>query len=575
MTSDIGARPPSGRPGRARPPRGPSGSARPPGKWSGSAHPEASLARGAAVISIATGISRLTGFLRVVVVASALGTTYLANTYQTANTAPNLVFELMAAGVLTSVFVPAFVEHLVTGQRGDGWRAANALTSVAVVALSLLAGLLALGAPAVMRLLTIGVEDPSLRAREVELGTVWLRLFAPQVVLYGAGMIMTAALHAHRRFALAAVAPIFNNVVVICVYLTYAAMRAGDPPTLGGITNAQVLVLGAGTSLGVVAMTVCLVPGLHRLGWSWRWRFEPSHPAVVKAARLGIWALSYAGGYQAGLVVVLMLGNRVEGGVAAYQWAYTFFYVPHAVVAVPIGSVLFPAISEHAARGDIAAFVARVRDGLGMLAFVLVPAAGLAVVLAVPVAALALHYGAMSEAGAVLVGRTFASFSVGLPGYSAFVMLTRAFYALADTRTPALVNAVAVGIASAAGAFLFFTLPPAWSVPGLALGHSLGFWVGALLLTHLLGLRTRASHRGGPWPVTRRALGVGGAATLAAAVMHAVLPAASTATLALNAVATTAACAGLYVAVMSRLDAPEMARLVRLGRGRIGWRAAS
>jgi putative peptidoglycan lipid II flippase len=352
-------------------------------------------------------------------------------------------------------------------------------------------------------------------------------------------------------------------------------MRGEQAPTLGGITDGQVLVLGAGTTLGVVAMTACLVPGLHRLGWSWRWRFEPSHPAVVRATRLGVWALSYAGGYQAGLVVVLMLGNRVEGGVAAYQWAYTFFYVPHALVAVPIGSVLFPAISEHAARGDTAAFVARVREGLGMLAFMLVPAAGLAIVLAVPVAALALRYGAMTEAGAALVGRALAGFAIGLPGYSAFLMLTRAFYALADTRTPALVNAAAVGIASAAGAVLFFALPPAWSVPGLAFGHSLGFWLGALLLALLLGRRTSTTGGHGLWPVSGRALAVGAAATLVAVVVHALVPAASTSTLLLNAIATAAGCAGLYVAVMSRLNAPEMARLARLGRVRPGWREAS
>ena len=574
MSSDVGARPPSGRSDGAPPPAGPSGSAPPSSQPAGATQPGASLARGAAVISIATAVSRLTGFLRVVVVAGALGTTYLANTYQTANTAPNLVFELMAAGVLTSVFVPTFVEHLISGERGNGWRAANALTSVAIVALSVLAAVLALAAPAVMRLLTLGVDDPSLRAREVELGATWLRLFAPQVVLYGAGMIMTAALHAHRRFALAGVAPIFNNAVVICVYLAYAAMRGDKPPTLRGITDAQVLVLGTGTTLGVVAMTACLIPGLRSLGWSWRWRFEPSHPAVVKAARLGVWALSYAGGYQAGLVVVLMLGNRVEGGVAAYQWAYTFFYVPHALVAVPIGSVLFPAISESAARGDTAGFVARVRDGLGMLAFVLVPAAGLALVLAVPVAALALRYGAMTDAGAVLVGRALAGFAVGLPGYSAFLMLTRAFYALADTKTPALVNAGAVGIASAAGAVLFFTLPPAWSVPGLALGHSLGFSLGALVLALLLGRRTATVGRG-LWPVSGRALAVGAAATLVAVAVHALVPAASPPTLLLNVVATAAACASLYVAVMSRIGAPEMARLARLGRLRPRWRAAS
>lgn len=189
-----------------------------------------SLARGAAIITVATAISRLTGFVRVVAVAAAMGTTYLANTYHTANTAPNLLFELVAAGVLTSVFVPTFVDYLVREQEQAGWDAANALTTVALVALTALASGIALAAPLVMRALTVGVDPESLRTKEIALGTSFLRLFAPQVIFYGAGMIMTGALHAHRKFAMAAIAPIFNNLVVISVYIAYAMMRGDEPP---------------------------------------------------------------------------------------------------------------------------------------------------------------------------------------------------------------------------------------------------------------------------------------------------------------------------------------------------------
>src|SRR5688500_16383088 len=188
---------------------------------------DVSLARGAALTTIATAVARVTGFVRVIVVAGAMGTTFLANTYQTANTAPNVVFELVAAGVLTSIFVPTFVEYLVKGQQEEGWRAANALASVALVGLVGLAILVGLLAEPIMRLLTLGVEADVLREREVALGATFLRLFAPQIAFYGVGMIMTGALHAFRRFALPAIAPIFNNVVVIAVYLTYAFMR-GD-----------------------------------------------------------------------------------------------------------------------------------------------------------------------------------------------------------------------------------------------------------------------------------------------------------------------------------------------------------
>jgi putative peptidoglycan lipid II flippase len=183
----------------------------------------------------------------VVAVAAAMGTTYFANTYQSANTAPNLIFELLAAGILTSIFVPTFVSYLVEGDEAGGWRAADALASVAIVALFALAAVLVLAAPLIIRLLLVGVEG-SVRSDSIRVGTELLRLFAPQIIFYGLGMIMTGALHAHRRFAMPAMAPIFNNLVVIAVYLSYAAMRGTGRPELSEVPASHIWLLGLGTT---------------------------------------------------------------------------------------------------------------------------------------------------------------------------------------------------------------------------------------------------------------------------------------------------------------------------------------
>lgn len=526
-----------------------------------------SLARGAAATTLATALSRLTGALRVVVVASALGTTYLANTYQTANSAPNIVFELVAAGVLTSVFVPTFVEHIVRGQREQGWRAADALTSVALVALTGLALVLALAAPLVMRALTIGVADPDLRAQEVRLGSELLRLFAPQVIFYGAAMIMNGALQAHRRFVPSALAPIFNNVVVIAVYLTYAALRGERPPAVGEVSAAETFLLGAGTTAGVVAMTASLVPHLRRLGWRPSFRFEPRHPAVKRAARLGVWALGYAGGYQAGLVVVLVLANRVEGGVAAYQWAWTFFYLPHALFSMPIFNVLFTAMAEHLARAERAALVARLRDGLAMLLFILAPIATAMAVTGESIARLTLQYGVMTGTGAQLVGRVLAAFALGLPGYSAFVVFTRAFYALGETKVPALVNAITVALSSALGAALFASLPGKDAVAGLALGHSVAFTLGAVWLGTLLARRTGRVLDAALARSAGRSAGAaivsGAAVWLVGAAIPGVTRLAALAALA----AAGLAGAAVYTGVQALARSAELARIARLLRG--------
>lgn len=527
---------------------------------------EPSLARGAALITIATGISRVTGFVRVVVVAGAMGTTYLANTYQTANTAPNVIFELVAAGVLTSVFVPTFVSYLVAGRRSEGWAVANALTSVALVGLTFVSIVLVFAAPLIMRALTLGVKDAQLRAQEIALGATFLRFFAPQVVLYGAGMIMTAALHARRRFTLAAVAPIANNVVVIVVYLAYAAMRGDRPPTLDGITDGEALLLGAGTTAGVLAMTVCLIPQLRTLGWRFRFRWQPSHPAVRQGARVGAWALGYAGGYQAGLVVVLLLANRIAGGVAAYQWAYTFFYLPHALFAVPIFAVLFTAMSEHAALEDRAAIVSRLQSGLAMMVFVLVPVAVGLITLSDDLANVTLGYGVMTDDGARLVGRVIAAFALGLPSYSAFLIFTRAFYALADARRPTLMNALAVGLTSALGATFFFAAPRGWEIAGLAAGHSIGFGVGAILLGRGLGRRLGRIFG---TQLVAACVRAGFAGVVAAVVMGSLawrLPSGPGSTSATAVLVAGGAGAVVYLASMRWMDSPELGRLGSLVR---------
>ena len=522
---------------------------------------ERSLARGAAIITVATAISRLTGFVRVVVVAGAMGTTFLANTYQTANTAPNLVFELVAAGVLTSIFVPTFVEYLAADRRREGWHAANALTSVALVVLLALSVLVALAAPLIMRALTLGVTDDALRADEIALGSTFLRLFSLQIPLYGAGMIMSSALHAYRRFAMPAIAPIFNNLVVIGVYVAYAVMRGNRSPGVDDITTAETFVLGAGTTMGVVAMTVCLIPQLRKLGWRFRFNWNPSHPAVRKGARIGAWALGYAGGYQAGLIVVLMLANRVEGGVAAYQWAYTFFYMPHALFAVPVFNVLFTAMSEHVAKGEETELLGRLRDGLRMLAFILLPVSAVMLATAEPVSQITLDYGSMTAEGASLVARVLAAFAAGLPAYSAFLVFTRAYYALGDTRTPAIVNAGTIAFASSLGAVFFFMFSEDWSVPGLALGHSIGFMAGSIVLTRLFKRGVGAVGSTKLNASITRSLTMALVALVVMLAVRSLAPEASKSAYFVNFLLTAGSGVAAYVGGMYLLRAPELKRL--------------
>ncbi|MDQ3990784.1 MAG: murein biosynthesis integral membrane protein MurJ, partial [Actinomycetota bacterium] len=235
----------------------PGGSDALPGAGDGDrAGPEA-LVRSTAAMAVGTALSRITGFLRVSAAAFALGVaeTRLADAYNVANNTPNIVYELVLGGILTSVFVPVFIEQLASRTREEAWNAARAVLTVTAVILTAVAVIGIVAAPWIVRLYTFRVEGPARQATQ-ELATLFLRFFMPQMLFYGVGAVATGLLNAHRRFAVPMFAPILNNLVVIGSFLAFAAMVAGRSPSPETITLAEKLVLALGTTGGVVAMTL-------------------------------------------------------------------------------------------------------------------------------------------------------------------------------------------------------------------------------------------------------------------------------------------------------------------------------
>ncbi|HET7718926.1 MAG TPA: lipid II flippase MurJ, partial [Acidimicrobiales bacterium] len=213
-----------------------------------------------------------------VAVGGALGTTYLGNTYQSANLVSNLLFELLAAGILSSVLVPPFVALLDEGRREDAERLAGAVLGLALAVLGAVTVVGLLARPWIMRALTVAVADEAVRDAEVKLGGFLLWLFVPQVLFYAVSSVATAVLHGSRRFAAAAFAPVANNVVVILTMAAFWALAGSG----GGLDLplSHRLVLGVGTTAGVVAMAAVPLLALRRAGVHLRPRWEPSHPAL-------------------------------------------------------------------------------------------------------------------------------------------------------------------------------------------------------------------------------------------------------------------------------------------------------
>jgi putative peptidoglycan lipid II flippase len=475
---------------------------------------DAHLARSTAAMTALTAVSRVTGFIRIDVVAAVLGTTFLGNTYQSANTVPNILFELFAAGALQAVLIPTLVELVDRGEPGDANHVAGAVLGLSTAVLAVLAGLGMVLSPWIMRALVSGVHDAEVRDAEVRLGVLFLLFFLPQVVFYAAGLVATAALNAKSRFVTPVAAPIVNNVVVIGAYVAFHVMRAGAAPSLD-LTVAQKLVLAGGTTAAVVAFCAVPVVAARRAGFSLRPHLDTRHPMVRRLVRQGAWAALYLALTQVLLAVVLVLANRIEGGVVAYQVAFTLFLLPHALFAVPALTALFPRLSRQALDQDWDGYRESIRRGMDAIAFFALAATAVLLALAGPLSRLVL-YGASAHSAEAVAG-AIRGFAPGVVGYGAFLYLTRAFYSLHDARTPALVNGVMVA-AGAVAMVVAFSAAAHPTVSLLATIHSGVYIAAATALLVLLVARHRAAagHIGSE--LLRHGVAAGGAAAVMALV---------------------------------------------------------
>ena len=439
---------------------------------------ETSLVRSSAVVAVGTALSRVTGFVRIAAIAYALGATTLAGTYSYANEAPNIVYELLLGGVLTATLVPLFVKHFET--RDDD--AASAIFTVAILALAAITVVGVVAAPWIVDPYTLNVHGANVAAQQ-ELATSLLRLFMPQMLFYGIVTLATAVLNARRHFVAAAFAPVLNNVVVIAVFLALPHIASGALTVRSVLDDdALVLLIGLGTTAGVVVMALALLPPLGRLHLHLRFLPAWRHPAVSAMLRLSGWTVGYVVANQLALLVVTVLANGTDGGPFIYISAYAFFQLPHGLFAVSLMTTSTPEMASAAARGDLGALRSQLSRGLRLAAVVIVPAAALYLGLARPIIVALLQRGAFSAGDASVVADTLVMFAVGLLPFSMYLFAMRAFYARHDTFTPFWINCVE----NAVNIGLAFPLYAWLGIPGLALAFALAYFVGAALALFVL-----------------------------------------------------------------------------------------
>jgi putative peptidoglycan lipid II flippase len=488
--------------------------------------PPRGLLRAAVVIGGITMLARAIGFGRQLVFAHTVGASCLGTAYTTANMVPNIVYDIVLGGALTAAVVP------VLAGDADSERArqtsAALLTWTVLLLAAVSAVVAAIAEPLVSVLLGSAPHCP--RASMVTVGSHMLMVFAPQILLYGLAVVLYGILQSHRRFAAPALAPVVSSLVVVAAYFWFgAAGRQYTGSDLPAIPAAGWLILAAGTTAGVAALVLTPLVPVTRL----RLRLRPTLTFPDGVARR-VRSLAGAGiatliAQDASTAVVIVLANSRDAGGAGlvlYSFAWAVFFLPYAVLAVPIATSTFPELSARAAAGTRGGAAAQAhRAGFddttatstrAVLVASWLGTAGMAGV-AIPLARVfESHAGQTADARQLAIA--FALFAPGLVGYGLIANLSRVLYASGRNRAAA--YAVCGGWLAVIAADLVIVplVPASWVVPALGGGTSIGLTAGGIALLALVGRQPHGEPAAGLRGCGRASLaGLAGALAAAAA----------------------------------------------------------
>ncbi|MGW0598878.1 murein biosynthesis integral membrane protein MurJ [Streptomyces sp. NPDC002776] len=444
----------------------------------------ASAARGSAVMAAGSVVSRATGFARSAVVAAALGTIGpVPDGYAVGNALPTIVYMLLLGGALNAVFVPELVK--AAKEHADGGAAyTDRLVTVCVAALLAITATAVWAAPAIIDVYT------DYTGEQAAMTTALARYCLPQIFFLGLFTLLGQVLNARGRFGAMMWAPVLNNVVVMTVFGLYLALAMGGGDTL---TASEAAVLGWGTTAGIAVQALALVPALRAARFRWRPRFDWRGSGLTRPLRAAGWLVLLVLANQAAYWVTTRLatsaGQDGGPGYGAYNNAYALWVVPHGIITVSVVTALMPRMSAAATDGDLPAVRRDVSHALRVSAAAVVPAACALLALAQPVMALVFGYGRTSASDTAAMAGILMAFAPGLVALSGQYVLSRAFYALSDTRTPFLLNLVIVTLNAGLSLTAAHLLPARWAVTGMAAAYSLALCAGWALTARVLSRR--------------------------------------------------------------------------------------
>jgi putative peptidoglycan lipid II flippase len=426
------------------------------------------IARAGLIVTSAFLVARVLGSVRLIVIGAAFGASADLDAFLAAFRIPDFIFQLVAAGALSSALIPIVAGLLATDQEARAWRVASTVATLMLAVLLLLAVIVAIAAPVLVPVITTHFTPPQIE-RTIELTRVML--LSP--ILLAAGALATSLLNARGQFAVSAIAPIVYNVAIILAAVLLA-------PTLGIAGLAIGVVIGAAGHLAIQ-----LVP-LRETGFRYSARVDLADPDARQALLLmAPRAVGLAASQLTFLVATSVSTGLGVGAVSVFAFAFSIFQLPIGVIGIPLGVVTLPALSRELALGEVERYLALVRQSIRLILFVMIPLTGLSIIARVGVVRLLFDYGRMDAVSIDRTATTLLWLLLAITSESITAILARAFYAGRDTRTPVVAAIVAVAL----NVSLSILLASPFGLAGIGVAITVGSWAEAavlfLILAHL------------------------------------------------------------------------------------------
>ena len=509
--------------------------------------------RAGVVLTIAAVASRLLGWVRLLVIGAEFGATSELDAYLAAFRIPDAIFQLVVAGALSAALIPVYAAYRARGEEDEGWALASSVGNLVILALAAISLLMMVAAPWLMPIVAPGF-DP--QTTELTIRLTQIMLLSP--VFIGLGAVVSGLLQSHGRFGASSLAPLVYNLAIIgaAIFLAPAMGVAG---------------LAVGVVIGAIGHLVIQLPAFRALDPAWHWRVDLRHRGVRRVSTLmGPRMLGLAAGQVNLIVSTALASGLAAGSITAFTYAFQLSQLPVGIIGVSIAVALFPTLSRDAALGRASEIRRQVNGSLRVLFFIAAPLAVLMVVLREPLTSVFFEYGLFSAESASRTASALAWFALGVPAHVMVHVLTRAFYAMQDTRTPVVWAVVAVIV----NIGLMVVLVGPMDVEGLALAISISATLEVVGLA--VALRFRLDGIDGRFLAESFGRAVAGSAAAGlvmvglAVALSTALPAEMPAQRLVALLIPAVAGGATYLVIGLLLRAPELVTLRRLVRGRRG-----